>query len=155
MKKTTLAAAAAATLALAAGPALAEDKAFGLWLTESKRVIVEIGPCDGAPSNACGKVVWLVEPTDDKGAPRVDEKNPEESLRSRTLCGLPVVGDFKKASDGSWEDGFIYDAGEGDMYDAYLEPQDDGTLKVRGYLLISALGKSQIWTRVDDNRGGC
>lgn len=132
-----------------------DDPAFGLWLTENQRAIVEIGPCDAAPAQACGVVVWLLEPTDASGAPRVDTENPEASLRTRPLCGLPVVGDFERQGPGSWDDGFIYDGAEGDTYTASMEVQGDGTLRVRGYVLVSAIGRSQTWTRVEDDRGGC
>lgn len=138
-----------------ASAASAADPAFGLWLTEAKTAIVEIAACSAAPEQACGTVVWLETPTDAAGAPRVDEKNEEAALRSRPLCGLPVVGDFTKQSDGSWDDGFIYDAKEGDLYDAEMEALDDGTLKVRGSILGGLIGRSQIWTPVEDNRGGC
>ena len=138
-----------------ATPSFAEetDPAFGLWLTEAKTAIVEIGACDG--DKACGTVVWLETPLDEAGAPRTDSENPDESLRSRPLCGLTVVGDFVREAPGSWEDGFIYDGKEGDTYDAFMEIQNDGALKVRGFIGVSLFGKSQIWTRVEDARGGC
>lgn len=158
MKHLTRAAAAAfiTASALSAGAALAaEDPAFGYWLVESKRAIVEIGACDGAPAEACGKIVWMLEPLDEAGAPKTDVKNEDPALQSRPLCGLPIIGDFEKTAPGEWEDGFIYDASEGDLYDAYMEMQDDGSLKVRGFVGVSLLGKSQIWTRETDARGGC
>ncbi|MEC7029591.1 MAG: DUF2147 domain-containing protein, partial [Pseudomonadota bacterium] len=39
-------------------------------------------------------------------------------------------------------------ADDGDMYDADVELNQDGTLHVRGYMGIALLGKSQTWTRV-------
>lgn len=151
------AAAAAAVFvgAFAAAPAAQAqggDPVFGLWLVESERAIVRIAPCG---SNACGNVVWMLEPNDAQGRPRLDSENEDASLRSRPLCGLPMIGNFVRTSEGNWEDGFIYDALEGDVYDAYLEYQGGDRLKVRGFLGVSLLGRSQIWTRVANNRGGC
>ena len=36
-----------------------------------------------------------------------------------------------------------------------MELRDNGTLKLRGYLLLPLFGKSQTWTRMADDRGGC
>lgn len=131
------------------------DPAFGYWLTESKRAIVRINACEGAPDVACGSIVWLLEPNDSTGMPRTDANNPESALRSRQLCGLALVGDFKRVKPGSWEDGFIYDPVEGDTYSAWMEAEGPQTLRVRGYVGVSILGSTQVWTREGSDRGGC
>lgn len=133
----------------------ADDPAFGYWLTESKRAIVKVDACAGAPDQACGTIVWMLEPNDDSGQPRKDASNPEEGLRERPLCGLAIVGDFEKDKPGAWENGFIYDPVEGDTYSAWMESKSADELKVRGYVGVSLLGSSQIWTREASDRGGC
>lgn len=155
MKHAALFGAALGLAALAADSAAAADPAFGMWLTENGRAIVEIGPCAADASQACGTAVWLIEPVDANGAPRLDVENDDAALRSRPLCGLQVVGDFKADGAGKWVDGFIYDAANGDLYDAKMTSTGPNTLEVRGFLGISLLGKTQTWTRVSDNRGGC
>lgn len=143
----------AGVLAATCQPAIAaDDPAFGLWLTENKRAIIEIGPCG---EKACGKIVWMAEPLTADGQPKVDAKNEDPALQSRPICGLPLIGDFERSGPGAWDDGFIYSPQEGETYTAYLEAQPDGTLKLRGYIGLPILGKSQIWTREADNRGGC
>lgn len=131
------------------------DPAYGYWLVESKRAVVRIEACDGSPDRACGEIVWLAEPLDSVGQPRLDVNNPEPALKSRQLCGLAMIGDFVRAKRGVWEDGFIYDPTEGETYSAWMEVQKDGALKVRGYIGVSLLGRSQIWTRAENDRGGC
>lgn len=144
---------AAATAALATGSARAAsfDDVFGLWLVESKSAIVQIDPCG---DKACGKIVWLAEPNREDGSPKLDRMNPDESRRNAPICGLPMIGGFTRGGD-SWDDGYIYDAKEGDIYTATMNAQDDGTLSVRGYVGISLFGKSQTWTKAADNKGGC
>lgn len=145
----------AGTLANAGLPGLAaatDDPAFGLWLTENKRAIIEIGHCG---EMACGKIVWMQEPLTADGQPKTDTKNEDPALRSRPVCGLPLIGDFERSAPGAWDDGFIYSPQDGDTYTANLAAQPDGTLKLRGYIGLPILGKSQIWTRESDNRGGC
>ena len=142
-----------AAFSLAATPALAaDDPAFGLWLVEAETAIVEISPCG---DKACGKIVWLKEPNDANGAPKVDTQNPDESKRSTPICGLAMLGDFSQGGEGEWEGGFIYDASDGSTYDAKVALQEEGTLEVRGFVGLSLFGKSQTWSRVEDKRGGC
>lgn len=114
----------------------------GLWLTENKRSVIRVAPCE---QGLCGHIHWIIE-----GGMQSDAKNPDASKRDRPMCGLPILWGFKQDSETAWEDGKIYKADDGDVYDANLALQNDGTLKVRGYMGISLLGKSQIWTRVDE-----
>ena len=40
----------------------------------------------------------------------------------------------------------------GNTYSCYLELQGSDTLRVRGYVLISLVGRTEIWTRTNDAR---
>ena len=131
------------TLLIIARPAFAEEGGSplaGLWLTQNERSVIEIKPCD---EELCGSVYWITE-----GGMQMDSKNPDENLRKRPMCGLKILWGFKKDSETRWEDGKIYKADDGDTYDSYLELQDNGDLKVRGYMGLAFLGKSQFWHRV-------
>lgn len=112
----------------------------GYWLTENERSVIKVEECD---MGLCGYVYWIID-----GGMQTDSNNPEETLRGRPMCGLPILWGMEKQSATEWEDGKIYKADDGDIYDANLELLDDGTLKVRGYLGLSWLGKTQIWKRV-------
>ena len=135
----------AAALNLAA-PALAEESTVvGTWLTEKGDAHIQIGPCD---EKLCGKIVWLKEPLDKEGKEKLDKHNPDETLRQRPIIGLTLITGFVKNSDGTWEQGRIYDAGEGDTYKStmYLESADK--LRLRGYIGIPLFGRTQTWSRV-------
>lgn len=123
--------------------AQAADTVEGYWLTENKRAVVKITPC---ADSVCGNIYWIIE-----GGMQFDENNPDESKRSTPMCGLQILGDFEKTGENKWEDGMIYKADDGDMYDANIELQEDGTLRLRGYVGLSLFGKTQIWTRVDQS----
>lgn len=127
---------------MGATPAFAADPAEGLWLTQNKRSVIKVEPCD---QGLCGRVHWIIE-----GGMQFDEKNPDAAKRGVPMCGLPILWGFTQEGPGEWEDGRIYKADEGDTYDANLEVLEDGTLKVRGYMGLSMLGKTQIWTRADE-----
>ncbi len=126
-------------LAMAAGAN--PDAVVGKWMTETRHGIVEITRCG---SSLCGKLL-----TSDGIAanPAVkDVNNKDEKLRGRTLKGLQIVGGFKY-ENGIWNDGTIYNAEDGKIYDARITPVDANTLKLRGCIFVP-LCKNQTWTRV-------
>ncbi|HEV2171074.1 MAG TPA: DUF2147 domain-containing protein, partial [Candidatus Binatus sp.] len=120
---------------------------IGTWATEKKGAHIEIKDCGG---KLCGTIVWLKNPHDKNGQDSIDSKNPEPALRSRKLLGMPLLNGFVQDSDSNvWTGGTIYDPDSGKTYSCKLTMQDDGTMQVRGYVGISLLGQTQIWTRVN------
>lgn len=130
----------------------AADPAHGLWLTQNGKAIVEFAPCG---TKTCGRMVWVANPRTADGQPKLDVENADDAKRSRTICGLELVGGLDRAKQGSWEDGWIYSPRDGKTYSAEINALPGNKLEVRGYLGLEILGKSQIWTRVSDARGGC
>jgi uncharacterized protein (DUF2147 family) len=63
------------------------------------------------------------------------------------VLGLVILTGFKFDTD-EWSDGDIYDPEKGKTYSCTLSLKDSGTLKVRGYIGISLIGRTEIWTRV-------
>ena len=142
----------AAALALAAPERASADPAFGFWLVENRRAIVEIHACGEA---ACGRLAWLMEPHEADGRPKTDMNNPDPALRSRTLCGLPLIRGLAREEPGAWAGGEIYNARDGSVYGVRLGLEAADRLEVRGFLGISLFGRSQIWSRAGGDRGGC
>jgi len=132
---------------LAAMPTAAQSQTpAGVWLHANKRIQVAIAPCG---ARLCGKIVWFRWPNDAQGVPLVDLKNRNPALRGRPLLGLTVLRDLRRADgERAWEGGRIYNPDDGVDYRALMTIQDDGTLRVRAYVLLPALGKTLIWTRV-------
>jgi uncharacterized protein (DUF2147 family) len=77
----------------------------------------------------------------------VDEKNPEERLRTQPLLGLVILRGFTFDGEDTWEGGKIYDPKSGNDYSAKFELADPSTLELRGYILLPLLGRTEIWTR--------
>jgi uncharacterized protein (DUF2147 family) len=94
-----------------------------------------------------GKLSWIKYPNDETGKPKTDKKNPEKNLRSRQELGLELLKDFKYDGDNVYEDGTIYDPKSGKTYSCKMTINGE-KLKIRGYVGISLLGRSEIWTRV-------
>ncbi len=95
----------------------------------------------------CGKLGWMLHPLNDKGQPKIDTKNPDATLHGRSFCNMQIMGGFVKSGPGEWEDGWIYNPDDGETYQSHFALQSDGTLRLRGFIGISLLGASQIWTR--------
>ena len=79
------------------------------------------------------------------GKPRVDLYNPDESLRDRSLIGLELMKDIE-FNGLQWVDGRIYDPENGKSYKCTMTLKD-GVLNVRGFIGVSLLGRTTIWTR--------
>ena len=117
----------------------------GVWLDASGRAGITIAPCG---EKLCGTITWLKAPLNAEGKPKTDIHNTDASLQARPLCGLPMLASFAAGdSAGAWTGGSIYDPEKGETYKSNMHLQPDGTLVVRGYIGISWLGRSQVWTR--------
>ena len=135
-----------------AAPAFADgpDGVLGVWVTADGKARVEITKHGDVYD---GSIVWLKEPlypADDKtapGQPKVDRNNPDKTLQSRPIIGLPLVQGFKYDGDNVWADGTIYDPDNGKLYSCKMTLTMDGSLRVRGYVGISLFGRTEIWTR--------
>jgi len=120
---------------------------IGVWATENGLSHVKIEDCGG---KLCGALIWLKEPLNKERKDKIDSQNPDPSLQSRKLLGLPLLNGFVSDRDGTvWSSGTIYNPDDGKTYSCKLTMLDPKTMKVRGYIGISILGKTQIWNRVE------
>ena len=123
--------------------ALAADP-WGVWLNGRKDAHVKLYRCN--KDELCGEIVWLKRPLGEDGKPRRDVKNEDESLRKRPMLGLQVLWGMEDEGDGEWEDGEVYNARDGETYDAELEVIDANTVKMSGCVWF--ICKTETWTRV-------
>lgn len=132
-----------AGLMFAVWPALAGTP-LGLWINEKQTVAVRVAPCE---TRLCGRIVWLAKPFRKDGTLKRDEGRP--------LCGLAVMQDFAPVEDGAWLEGSIYDPASSTTYSGRMRLTDADTLEVRGYALVSLLGRTVIWHRMAEVPGTC
>jgi uncharacterized protein (DUF2147 family) len=128
-----------------------QSPVMGRWVSESGAAAIEIYSCD---DRLCGKLVWGKEPTRN-GVPAMDDKNPDPALRTRPLCGLVMLGDFRTLGDNRWGDGWIYNPENGKTYRATITLKSTDVLHLRGYVGIPLLGETQTWTRANPALGSC
>jgi uncharacterized protein (DUF2147 family) len=144
-------------LLLATGPVPAQPQQpqlteAGIWYDDTGRGAVELVPCG---QKLCGRIVWLKEEVNAEGKPLVDRFNPNPARRTTPICGLQVVGDAQKLSDGTWDQGWIYDPKTGSSYNVAISLQQPDQLKVTGYKGIKLLSKSFVWTRAPADLPRC
>ena len=114
------------------------DLISGEWLTAPKDAKILIYK---QANKYYGKINW------GETSGRKDDKNPDVSLRSRDLLGTVILKDFVFNGKDKWENGSIYDPNNGKTYSCHIKLKDNKTLEVRGYIGISLLGRTEIWTR--------
>lgn len=144
-------------LGLSAGVAGASPPMeLGVWINHTGKGAVEIRPCgtSGAAANRlCGFIVWLKEPNNSKGQPLTDGYNPDPSKRSRTICGLPVLGSLQRVSDG-WDNGWVYDPEQGAQFDAAIVAGRE-RLVLTGYKGVKFFSKTFSWRRAPADLQRC
>ncbi len=121
------------------------DAIIGTWINASGKGHIQIYK---QGNKYYGKLVWLKEPNDEKGNPRVDAKNPDAAQRTKPLLGSIILRDFV-FDDDEWNSGRIYDPQNGKDYKCFLRLKDAKTLSVRGYIGVSLLGRTETWTRIN------
>ncbi len=129
-------------------PALSQtkeaDAILGTWLIGSGEGKVQIYK---SGSSYFGKLVWLKNPNDEKGQPKVDKNNSDPKHQKQPLLGLIMLRNFVYDEDQVWNDGEIYDPKNGKTYSCKMTLKDWNTLDVRGYIGISLFGRTDTWKR--------
>jgi uncharacterized protein (DUF2147 family) len=126
--------------------AIAQDAIERIWYNQEKTAKVQI--FKATDGKFYGKIVWLKEPNNEEGKPKVDKNNPDKAKKSTPLMGLQLLKGFKKDADTEYEDGTIYDPKNGKTYSCKINRKGE-TLEVRGYVGISLIGRTTIWTKAD------
>ncbi len=119
-------------------------KIEGFWYTQEKDAKIQIYKTSAGFYD--GKIVWQKVP-DENGKPKLDKKNPDNSLRSRPLMNLVIVKHLKSQGNNKYDGGTIYDPKSGNTYSSKTEITGPNTMKLRGFIGVSLLGRNQTWTR--------
>jgi len=129
------------------------DDILGFWNTTEDKARVEVFKQN---DKYFGKIVSLKEPdwpaNDEKGMagqPKNDRNNPSPRLRDRKIIGLRMMNDFAYAGKNRWGGGTIYDPESGKTYKGKMSLAATNHLEMRGFVGISLLGRTTVWTRVE------
>ncbi len=120
------------------------DSIEGVWVTQDDATGVKKSEVTIYWENnkLYGKITKLLLP-EDQGKKCVECKGED---RGKPIEGMIIVRDLVYVDD-NFEDGTIMDPKSGKVYDCYIVMEDDNTLRVRGFLGFSILGRTQIWER--------
>ena len=121
------------------------DQVVGYWWSPEQKSKVQISKKD---DRYFGKIIAVRPASVDKK----DTKNPDKSLQDRKLLGLEILSGFKFDGDDTWKDGKIYDPESGKTYSCKMWFEKDGTLKIRGFVGISLIGRTAEFTKVTGDK---
>lgn len=120
---------------------VSKESIVGEWLSENKDgkiLIFKQG------DKFFGKISW------GKDATRKDGKNPDERLRNQTIVGSVILKNFEFTGE-KWENGTVYDPNNGKIYSSTIKLRTSNQLELRGFIGVSLLGRTTVWTRVVKN----
>ncbi|MFC3907971.1 DUF2147 domain-containing protein [Legionella dresdenensis] len=135
---------AAVLMVLFVPAALAAGSPAGTWTTiddktGKKRAIVRVSVSGNTLS---GTIVNIIPQPGDTG---ICSKCPG-GFKNKPIKGLQIMWGLKDKGNGVWDGGNILDPKSGKVYRAKVT-MEGNKLYVRGYVGISALGRTQVWVR--------
>ena len=123
------------------------DPALGVWKTIDEKTnqpssLIRLEEKNG---ELIGTVIELI-PT--PGEPLITHcRLCKGERKDKPIVGMVIMNGLKKEKLGYWFGGEILDPEEGDIYKVKIATDDGKTLKVRGYIGISLIGRTQVWVR--------
>ena len=118
----------------ASASAAPDGSPLGTWSTANGQGVVAIDRCGDA---LCGRIV---------GIGRKPTESMPTDVDGRPQCGLTIITDERFQPDGTWL-GRVTDPRDGGVYQAKLWLDEEGNLRLRGFIGIPALGATQTWHR--------
>ncbi len=95
------------------------------------------------------RMIWLENPSNPDGSPRLDADNPDPELRKRSAVGIVLIEGLRyDEKSESWSGGRIYNPVGGKTYDVNAKFEEAGILKIRGYIGKPMLGKTYYWKKL-------
>lgn len=122
-------------LVLLAAPhaARAAGTPIGRWLTEDRGGVIETRACG---VDICGRIVGLTGFAQD-GTPPLD-------YRGRSQCQFELIRGMTRTGDNLWQ-GEIVNPENGRRYAAEMWVDEQGDLRLRGYVALPLFGETQVW----------
>jgi len=114
----------------------------GIWTNEQKTIRIEFFK---APTGYAAKIVWLAEPNDEHGKPKLDSENPNVALRKNTLIGTTIIYNLKFDGKNSYKSGKIYAPRRGMIADCSIKVVSSTQMEITGKKGL--FNDTKIWTR--------
>ena len=120
-----------------ANDTLDEKNIVGEWWTEERDGRVRF--FKAKTGTYTGILTWSKKP-------RQDTENDDPKLRVRPIVGIVLIWKLKY-EDGEYVDGYVYNPEDGNTFRIEAKSLNRNSVKIRGFMGISILGQSQVWTR--------
>ena len=121
------------------------DRILGTWYNGERSSKIEIVKTNSGAYQ--GRIVWLADPYVVAGNPIVDVRNPNREHRSRALMRLVILTGLQFKEGNRFDSGRIYDPKSGNTYSCKAELRNNNTLALRGFMGVSLIGRTDVWTR--------
>ena len=89
-----------------------------------------------------GTISWL------RKGDILDEKNPDKAEASKKLTGKVILRGLQYDDKNEYKGGKIYDPESGKTYSCKATAQENGDLRVRGFIGAALFGRTTTWKRV-------
>jgi len=136
------------SVSVAKGESVARDAVYGIWA--SSGTMIEVTP---AGESLSARIIALKNPSWREkdgvgvvGEPKTDLHNPDEAQHGRSLIGLEMLSGYEFRKD-VWR-GELYLATNGSTWRSTARIKN-GELRIRGYVGVSWLGKTQSFAPLD------
>ena len=137
----------ASTWALAEAPS-----PEGIWYTKGEESIIKVHPCADGAEPLCGTLVWLKEPTEADGSPKIDKLNKDLAKKGKPMVGLDILLNMKPDED--HYKGKAYNPDDGKFYDITFKVKEDSeSADLRGCIL-GFLCQTETFVRAKEVPGG-
>jgi uncharacterized protein (DUF2147 family) len=113
--------------------------ALGLWEHPENGSRIELFGCG---RGLCARIRRVTD------GQRTDERNPDETLRSRPIIGLVIVEEARQTGPATWS-GRLYNRIDGRTYDGQFTVKAAGRLEMTGCTAV-VVCRTVVWRRVDD-----
>lgn len=121
------------------------DSIIGNWSVFNNQAAISINKNNDIFE---GRIIWLAEPTDINGLPKLDINNNEKSKRNQPLMQMVCLYNFEyNATSNTWENGFFYNPFTGEIIKATLTMNHSNTIEMKGFAGFSLEFVSETWTR--------
>ena len=124
------------------------DDIVGVYYVSHEREESRVRIYKASDGTYGAQVLWIRDSLDRNGNLRLDEKNPDRSLRNIPCNRIEIIKGLRyDAGKERWSGGKIYDPTRGIRANVTCDIVDEGkTLKVRGSLL--GIAQTVYWDRI-------
>ena len=124
------------------------DNILGVYEVSHQGELTKVEISKDEAGTYTAKVIWVENRLDENGNVRLDEKNPDASLRHIECDQVVIIKSMTyDPQKQKWGDAKVYDPIRGIRANVQCEFTEDGRLRVRGYLLC--FSQSIYWKRIE------